>query len=75
MPQREQVELLQHAFALATDVERAVPGKCQRVIGMLLRQLEARGVPPRQQSPVEKNLDDPSTGSERTSSRDSFGGR
>lgn len=75
MPQREQVELLQHAFALATDVERAIPGKCQRVIGMLLRQLEARGVPPQHQSSAEKNSDDPSKGFNRTSSRDSFGGR
>ncbi len=47
MPRGEQIELLQQAFQLAKSADEAVPGSCQRVAALLLRQLEARGEVPR----------------------------
>lgn len=44
----EQTALLQRAFELATAAEQASPGSCERVIGLLRRQLAARGHMPLQ---------------------------
>jgi len=51
MPRREQVDLLQEAFQLASAADEAVPGSCQRVTGLMLRHLEARGEVPRPRQP------------------------
>lgn len=47
MSPTEQIDLLQRAFALATAAEQVSPGDCDRVVGLLLRQLQARGQMPR----------------------------
>lgn len=52
MPRAEQIALLQRAFALATAAEQVDPGSCQRVVGLLNRQLQARGEVPRPGAPA-----------------------
>jgi hypothetical protein len=46
IPGSEQKALLERAFQLAAAAEQANPGSCERAIGLLLRQLTARGLAP-----------------------------
>lgn len=64
MPRGEQVEMLQEAFGLAKAAEQAAPGTCQRVVGLLLRQLEARGEVPRARTPASRKATNPPAASE-----------
>jgi hypothetical protein len=64
MPRSEQVEMLQEAFGLAKAAEQAAPGSCQRVVGLLLRQLEARGEVPRARTPASRAAADSPAASE-----------
>jgi len=52
MPRAEQVALLQRAVQLAMAAEQVDPGSCRRVVGLLNRQLQARGVVPRSGTPA-----------------------
>jgi hypothetical protein len=64
MPRGEQVEMLQEAFGLAKAAELASPGSCQRVVGLLLRQLEARGEVPKARIPATRRpVEPPAAGS------------
>jgi hypothetical protein len=53
MTRTKQVALLQQAFWLAAAAEQVHPGSCRRVVGVLLRQLEARGEIPASTKPAE----------------------
>jgi len=64
MPRGEQVEMLQQAFGLAKAADQAAPGTCQRVVGLLLRQLEARGEVPRARTPASGKATNPPVDSE-----------
>ena len=61
MPRGAQVDMLQEAFGLAKAAEQAAPGSCQRVVGLLLRQLEARGEVPKARTPARRAAADSPT--------------
>lgn len=46
MTRSRQIALLQQAFALAAAADEVSPGSCTRAVGLLLRQLQARGQVP-----------------------------
>lgn len=46
MTRSRQIALLQQAFALAVAADEVSPGSCTRAVGLLLRQLQARGQVP-----------------------------
>lgn len=52
VPRAEQIAALQRGFQLAKAAEQVDPDSCQRVVGLLNRQLQARGEVPRQGDPT-----------------------